>query len=151
MGQITGAKVAAITVAFFGVIIAVNLGMAYKAVTTFPGLQVANSYDASQEFDKIRLAQEALGWSVKPEYQPEAKRFFLAFTTQDGAPAPVNRVKVVVGRATTSASDQTPELLNESGLWTAPLELGQGPWMLHIDAVAEDGTAFTQRIGLYVK
>ena len=45
--ELTGRKVLAITVGFFAVIIAVNLFMAFKAVGTFPGLEVKNSYVAS--------------------------------------------------------------------------------------------------------
>ena len=45
-------------------IIAVNLTLAFKAVTTFPGLEVKNSYVASQNFDADRAAQQALGWQV---------------------------------------------------------------------------------------
>ena len=40
----------------FGVIIAVNLTLAYQAVATFPGLEVKNSYVASQSFDVDREA-----------------------------------------------------------------------------------------------
>ncbi len=57
---ITGFKVLMFAVAAFGTIIAVNVFMAYKAVSTFPGLEVANSYVASQTFDADRAAQEAL-------------------------------------------------------------------------------------------
>ncbi len=55
-GKFTGRKMLAIVVAFFAVIITVNLFMAYKAVGTFPGLVVKNSYVASQEFDRNRTA-----------------------------------------------------------------------------------------------
>ena len=51
-------------VAAFGVIIGVNLVLALSAVRTFPGLEVKNSYVASQTFDERRAAQEALGWTV---------------------------------------------------------------------------------------
>ena len=48
---LTGKHVLAITLVAFGVIIGVNVLMAVKAVGTFPGLEVANSYVASQDFD----------------------------------------------------------------------------------------------------
>jgi len=48
----------------FGVIIAVNLTLAYQAVKTFPGLEVKNSYVASQVFDVEKADQLALGWEV---------------------------------------------------------------------------------------
>jgi hypothetical protein len=45
------------------VIISVNLLLAFKAVSTFPGLEVKNSYVASQGFNDRKAAQEALGWT----------------------------------------------------------------------------------------
>lgn len=64
--ELTGRHVLAITLGAFGVIIAVNLLMAFKAVSTFPGLETPNSYVASQVFDAERVAQESLGWTVTP-------------------------------------------------------------------------------------
>ena len=61
---LTGRKVFLMFVAFFGLIIAVNVTMAVQAVKTFPGLEVANSYVASQTFDADRAAQERLAREV---------------------------------------------------------------------------------------
>ena len=49
--RFTGYHMAAILVAFFGVIIAVNMVMATLATRTFGGVVVENSYVASQEFN----------------------------------------------------------------------------------------------------
>ena len=69
MAELTGKHVLVITVSAFAVIIAVNLLLAYKAVSTFPGLEVQNSYVASQVFDTDKAAQLALGWTLTPSYQ----------------------------------------------------------------------------------
>jgi len=61
--KLTGRHVLLIFVAAFGVIISVNLVLAYSAVNTFPGLEVRNSYVASQTFNDRKAAQEALGLS----------------------------------------------------------------------------------------
>ena len=58
----------------FGVIIGVNVVMATKAIGTFPGLEVKNSYVASQSFDKRRDAQEALGWDVGVAHEGDERR-----------------------------------------------------------------------------
>ena len=63
--KLTGWHVLAIFVGCFSVIVTVNLTLAYNAVATFPGLEVKNSYVASQHFDAERRAQEALGWDVR--------------------------------------------------------------------------------------
>ena len=62
--KLTGWHVLAIFTAAFGVIIGVNLTLAFNAVATFPGLETGNSYVASQSFDARRDAQQALGWTV---------------------------------------------------------------------------------------
>jgi len=63
----TGWHMTAILVAFFGVVVGVNLLMASFATSTFGGIQVENSYVASQKFntwlDQAKQA-EALGWEA---------------------------------------------------------------------------------------
>ena len=59
----------AILLAFFGVVIAVNLTMATFATRTFGGKVVENSYDASQKYNDWLAAarkQDALGWTITP-------------------------------------------------------------------------------------
>ena len=62
---ITGRHVLFAMLAFFGVIIAVNFTMATLAGLSWTGLEVKNSYVASQDYnDKLQTAdrQKALGW-----------------------------------------------------------------------------------------
>lgn len=66
----TGRRMLAITVAFFGVVIAVNMVMATFAVRTFGGTVVDNSYVASQRFNHWldeAHAQQSLGWRLTAE------------------------------------------------------------------------------------
>lgn len=61
----TGRHMLAIMLAFFGVVIGVNMLMATLASRTFGGTVVDNSYVASQQFNgwlKEGRAQERLGW-----------------------------------------------------------------------------------------
>ena len=64
MAELTGRKVLAITVSAFGVIIAVNVTLAWQAIATFPGLEVDNGYVASQTFDAEKKGGSWLreGW-----------------------------------------------------------------------------------------
>lgn len=151
MGEITGRQVFGFTAGAFGIIISVNLLLAYKAVSTFPGLEVANSYVASQDFDRDRLAQEALGWSLSASYEAGEQRLYLRFVDAEGRTAPVADLTVLVGRTTEAREDQTPMLQQAAGLWTAPLTLDRGKWLLRVEALAKDGTRFSQRISLFVK
>lgn len=58
---------AAIMIAFFGTVIAVNVTMARLATSTFGGVVVENSYVASQHFNRWldeAKADKALGWKA---------------------------------------------------------------------------------------
>lgn len=151
MGKMTGGKVLAITIAFFGVIIAVNFFMAYKAVSTFPGLEVDNSYIASQVFDKNRKAQENLGWTLSADYTRADQQLKLTFTDKDGKPAEVRKLDVLVGRTTEAKDDRRPIFAAGDEAWVGQTELGTGLWLLRVEAEAADGTAFSQRIEIYVR
>lgn len=146
---LTGRKVLMIAVSAFGVIIGVNLFMAYKAIGTFPGLEVANSYVASQTFDADRRAQEALGWVVEPSYEGGVLR--LVIRDSAGLPAAVRDLSLLVGRPTSVREDKllTPALAG--GAYAAAVDLGQGNWLIHLEAHAEDGTLFRQRLDFVVK
>ena len=149
MAEITGRQVAVFTVGAFGIIIAVNLVMAWKAVSTFPGVEAPNTFVASQEFDIRREAQERLGWTVAPLH--EGGRVKLAITDAVGQPVEVASLDVLIGRPTSSRDDVTPAFTFVGGIYEAPVDLAPGQWMLKLSAVAKDGTLFEQRFDLRVK
>jgi len=146
---LTGRKVFAMFAAAFGVIIGVNLLMAYLAVGTFPGMDVKNSYVASQSFDDEREAQIALGWTVTVTYQEG--ELLVEVVDKTGQPADVAKLDAIVGRPTHVRDDQTPEFQQRSGLFRAPLTLAKGKWNLRLKATALDGTKFHQRLDFRVK
>ena len=132
----------------FGIIISVNLVMATQAVRTFPGLEVRNSYVASQEFDRRRAAQEALGWTIYADWIDG--RVHLSITDAAG-PVRVKDLHAVVGRATQVADDVEPVFAFNGTTYEAPLDLGAGNWNIRMTAIAQDGTEFIQRVILHVK
>lgn len=145
--ELTGRHVLAITLAAFGIIVAVNLVMAFKAVGSFPGLEVPNSYVASQSFDRERAAQSALDWTATPVY--DGQQLTLTVVDARGLPAPLEDLRVTVGRPTHTRDDQTPEFTREGGVFRAPLVLQPGKWNIHMVATAPDGTEFRQRFEHY--
>jgi nitrogen fixation protein FixH len=145
---LTGRTVFLIVASAFGVIIGVNLTLAYNAVATFPGLEVKNSYVASQEFQAKRAAQDALGWEVSAVV--EEGRLTLAFNDAGGPVAP-EIVKATLGRATTVEADSTPEFTWTGSAYEAPVELAPGNWNLRLVAEADDGTLFQRRFPILVK
>ena len=145
--EITGRHVLLGFVGAFGVIIAVNIVLAVNAVRTFPGLEVKNSYVASQEFDELRAAQEALGWDVAARI--ESGELILTFADADGPVQPVIE-KTIFGHATSVRDDQSPDWVFDGTAFRAPVYSDPGNWNLRIEARAEDGTLFRQRIVILV-
>jgi nitrogen fixation protein FixH len=146
---ITGRKVFIFTASAFGVIIAVNLVMAYMAVSTFPGLETKNSYVASQSFDEDRAAQLALQWTVAADVEGDA--LVLSITDQAGVPVEVAALEATFGRATHVNDDMTPEFTFVNGRYVAPVDVGPGNWNLRMLATADDGTKFRQRVVVYIR
>lgn len=149
--EITGRKVLIFTVSAFAVVIAVNLTLAFQAVRTFPGLEVKNSYVASQKFDAQRAAQQALGWTATVDYDAGKELFTLNVIDADGRAVQVPGVDLTIGRKTSNRDDKRPELIYYNGAYTAPLALEPGYWTIRLNAIAEDGTAFRQRLDLFVR
>ena len=149
MTELTGKHVLIITVSAFAVIIGVNLLLAFKAVSTFPGLEVDNSYVASQGFNARKAAQEALGWTMTPGY--DQGRMTLAFFGADGQPVQVNDLQVLVGRTTETTDDTYPAFVQDGATYATDLPLAKGKWMVKVTATSADGTLFEQRSELFVR
>lgn len=147
-GKLTGRHVFLIFGGGFGVIIAVNLLLAYSAVRTFPGLEVSNSYVASQQFNARKAAQESLGWTVNAGHENGVLKLWI---TDERGPVEVARLEATVGRATHVAEDQTPEFTFDGRAYVAPVALAGGNWNIRMKAWDADGTLFEQRVVLHKK
>lgn len=148
-GPITGRKFFSIFASFFVVIISVNMVLAVSAVRTFPGLEVANSYVASQTFDMQRKAQLALGWTIDARVQHG--ELLLSITDTAGAPVEVAELTSTFGRATSVRDDQIPDFVFDGSLYRAPVTTAPGNWNLRFEAFALDGTMFHQRVVVLVE
>lgn len=125
---------------FFGVVIAVNVGMAVVASTSWTGLVVQNSYVASQEFEDLRIAheaQQAAGWQATFSHDPGIAR--LAIVDGAGRPVDLGTVTLKVNRPVGGHDDQTltlepardgsyeGTLVLEAGVWDALVEAPDTP------------------------
>ncbi len=146
--KFTGRHAAMIFVGAFTVIIGVNLALAFNAVKTFPGLEVKNSYVASQQFNKRKSVQTALGWQVTAKAQGDV--VYLKIVDQSGTPVEVKRLDAVLGRATHVQDDVAPDFEFDGSAYVAPLVLGAGNWNIRMSALAHDGSEFSQRVVLHV-
>ena len=144
---ITGKHVLVGFTAAFGLIIGVNAVLAWSAIRTFPGLEVKNSYVASQTFDDRRAAQDMLGWRVGAGHAEGI--LTLSITGTDGHPVQVQDLSATVGRATHVSDDTTPAFRFDGTSYLAALDLGGGNWNIRMRAIAENGTVFEQRVVLH--
>ncbi|MGO4870063.1 MAG: FixH family protein [Roseiarcus sp.] len=76
---------------FFGSIFVANGALIYTALSTFHGEELANSYDASQEYNQRiadARAQEQLGWvaDVTTRQEGRGERVVADFKDRDGEP-----------------------------------------------------------------
>ncbi|RST84873.1 cytochrome oxidase [Aquibium carbonis] len=137
-GEFTGRHMLLIMLAFFGVIIAVNLTMATLANTTWSGLIVKNSYVASQHFNaqaQAARAQAALGWSSTMAYDGTAFRYTLVDAR--GEPLVLDPSEAFFRRPVSDRDDRTIPLAPQGlGVLVGAVELGDGLWIVEVAAGA---------------
>ncbi|MFB2549922.1 FixH family protein [Ensifer soli] len=137
----TGRHMLMIMIAFFGVVIAVNLTMARLAGMTWSGLVVANSYVAGQSFDeKMRRAhaQIALDWTGRLELGGD--RIGYGLSDRDGRPVPLLGVSMTFRHPAFEAADWQVTLSPVgAGRFEADHPVRDGAWSVEI--VADAGRA----------
>lgn len=136
--QFTGRHMLLIMVAFFGVIIAVNVTMAMFASRSWTGLVVGNTYVASQEFNERTergRRQQALGWQTNLNL--EAGKLSYSLVDQGGSPIRLDRVEVLLHRPVSGLQD-TDLILQpgSNGSYTTDIVLEDGTWIVEVEADA---------------
>jgi nitrogen fixation protein FixH len=138
--QFTGKHMFALMSLFFGVVIAVNITMAWFAEHSWTGLVVQNSYVASQEFNQMLEAareQKARGWHTAMAY--EENRLSLQIVDNTGKPVYLDRLTAVIGRPAEDRADHEVGFVHAGGgLWMAQTELGHGIWQIRINGQKGD-------------
>jgi nitrogen fixation protein FixH len=151
--EFTGKHMLASIIAFFGVIIAVNLTMAYFANSTWSGLVVANGYVASQHFDEDLArarAQEAMGWSVSVGHDGSAVN--VTFADRTGEPLSGMTVNGMLRRPTTDRQDQPLAFASVgNGRYEAPIKLHKGVWDVEVTATGRSGEDYRKTYRFIVK
>lgn len=134
--EFTGKHMLGAMIAFFGVIITVNLVMARFAITTWSGLVVPNTYVASQEFNgraaKSR-AIAALGYQI--DLDSNADGLSIVFTDAGGEPAVVDSLVAQLRRPVGTHQDREMILTRDpEGIYRAAGELAEGEWIATVTA-----------------
>ena len=138
--KFTGWHMLAIMIAFFAVIVAVNLTMAMFASTSWTGLVVKNSYVASQGYNETLAAaerQRSAGWTSELSYGDGLVK--LVIRGQSGAPLDASEVELFVGRPATERDDRTLKLARTGpGAYQSELALGPGLWSARVTGFVGD-------------
>lgn len=136
--RFTGFHMTLIIVAFFAVVIAVNVTMAIAASRTFGGKVADNSYVASQRFNSWLAesrAQRRLGWTSRLGLS--ANREAVLDLRQGSAALTGARVHAVARHPLGRTPDVSLDFTGVNGRYVSRAALPPGRWQLQIEVRRE--------------
>jgi nitrogen fixation protein FixH len=142
--RLTGWHVLAMVCAFFGIVIAVDVGMAAMAYRTFSGEVADDPYEAGLLYNRTlaeRRVQAALGWTADIAVIGDGLRV----TVKDRAGAPVDGLKVsaLLERPATEAGKRTLAFAPAGqGAYDARAAHLSGAWDVRVRATDARGRPF---------
>jgi nitrogen fixation protein FixH len=156
--QITGLIVLGFMIAFFAIIVGVNVFMAHAAISTFGGVETASSDHAGQMFERdvaMAKAQDAQHWRVDAKLTRAADGTTLIdITAHDGAGAPVSGVAASAqfARPTNRRLDRTIMVGQTGpGHFVGNTDLAAGQWDLVIELSRQDERLFRSKNRVVLK
>ncbi len=151
--EFTGRHMLAIIVAFFAVVIGVNLTMAYFASHSWSGLIVHNTYVASQHFDEDVEATKALherGWVS--DLDVGGGNVVYTLDDASGAPIEADEVVVLFQRPASELQDREIHLMPRSrGVFESQDAIATGQWLARISVKDGDAVLFRETRRLIVR
>lgn len=136
--EFTGRHMLAIMLAFFGVIISVNVLMATLAGSSWTGLVVENTYVASQQFNgkaEIGRAQAALGW--RGTLSVDGGKIHYRLVDSHGADVVLKSASIAFRHPAYEAKDVSLDLRPAGdGLYAADTVPADGIWIADVGADA---------------
>lgn len=151
--RFTGRHMMVVMLCFYAAIIAANLTMAFAASWSWSGFVVANSYVASQQFNKKAeeaRAQAALGWTSVLEVRDGKVSYNLSDAA--GAPVPLRSVTATFRRPSYDAEDQTLTLTRApDGRFEAGASLNDGAWLVEAEADAGLDTPYRHAARIMIR
>lgn len=150
--EFTGRHMLAIMVAFFGVIIAVNLTMAVLARTSWTGLVVENTYVASQQFNAKMAetrAQAALGWTSTLTFAEGRARY--ALRDKRDHPVAMKSVAMTFKHPVDDREDEHVVLVRDpDGSFHSEAALPDGVWLVEVEAEAGLATPYRETLRVHL-
>lgn len=127
--RFTGWHMWAVIIAFFGVIIGVNVWLVVVSQTSWTGMVVTDPYIAGQLFEanrKAHDAQIAAGWTSNLDYHDGLLN--LVVVDRSGNPVNLGEVSVRINRPVGGHDDTAVTLEPSSEGYQIALALKDGPW-----------------------
>lgn len=155
---LTGRRVLAYLLGFFGLIFAVNGVFVYFALTSFNGVHTENAYLKGLNYNATIEAAErqaALGWQMQTVLTPTDSGGVLTVTmrTADGEPVDGLGIDGVFWRPTQDGIDR-PVVLQQvgAGRYDARVDLPvRGQWEVRLVAKSRDGVIYRGAERLWLK
>jgi nitrogen fixation protein FixH len=125
----TGRHMTMILVAFFAVVVGVNVTMAVLARKSWTGLVVPNSYVASQHFNaetQKRLAMLEKGFRM--EIVVRARSISITLNDKAGAALPLHNAAMTLVRSDRAATEISMAMQCQNSLCSSMTELSPGLW-----------------------
>ena len=151
--EFTGWHMAGVMCLFFGTIIAVNMFLAFSAMSSWTGLVVKNTYIESQNFNERTAEyerQEALGWHAESKY----KDGVFSIQLQDSAGNAIRGADVTaeMGRPVHEGDDHDLVLAaGAPGSYARVAQLGAGVWNAKLTVSGANGIKWNRIVRFTVK
>lgn len=127
-------------------VVVVNAGLIFAALSTFTGLTVAQSYDRGRSYNRVLASaerQEALGWSAQVVLRQGT--LDVSVRDRDGLPV-AGRLEGVLQRPLERTALPLDFAPLGSGRFLAAVEPGQpGQWEARLTLIAPNGESFDIR------
>ncbi|MBI2717559.1 MAG: FixH family protein [Rhizobiales bacterium] len=149
----TGRHMLAILIAFFGVVIAVNVVLAWFANSTWSGLVVSSDNELTQTFNRDNARARALatlGWKIELTHEPG--KLTVTYADKDGRPLAGLTLTGQLRRTTTASQDR-PLAFRETtpGTYLADATMAPGLWEVAITANGDGATGYDKTFRLIAK
>ena len=142
--QLTGRHVLLMLVAFFGVIISVNIIFITQAVSSFTGEDVKQSYRQGLEYNKTiqtRSEQASLGWNVTTNVISSSEKkqhYIIQMFDEHNLPIQNLDISGTFKRPTNLAKDEEVVFTERgNGIYEAQINLPKGQWQLKASAQSQ--------------
>jgi nitrogen fixation protein FixH len=134
--EFTGRDMAILMVAFFAIVVSVNIAMAVIASGSWTGLVVKNSYVASQQFnEKTAELERSAAMDVHANLAYQNGEVVVQLNNSFGAGISVNALALKIGRPSFDGQDRTLTMTcGADGTCRALAKLGPGVWTGEVEA-----------------